>query len=91
MEDLLFRFVGAYHEHNYSDIKPDREDAKERFEIVVFKFMWRVMEEEFVRTEEKDYQRLNEVLEGLNEVGNARREEMQLLYDLDEESRRESA
>ena len=31
LDDLLYKFIQTYHEHNYSDIKLDREDVKDQF------------------------------------------------------------
>jgi hypothetical protein len=39
LDDLLFRFATAFHENNYADLRSDREDAKDNFDLIVLKYM----------------------------------------------------
>jgi len=47
LDDLLYRFVLTFHENNYSDIKADREENKDQFEIIILKFLDKALHRDF--------------------------------------------
>lgn len=47
MDDLLYRFTLLYHEQNYSDIRMEREDRKDRLDVVILKYMYAFFQEQF--------------------------------------------
>jgi hypothetical protein len=69
LDDLLYKFTQTYHEHNYSDIKLDREDAKDQLEVSILKFLEVALRPQFENSEEQDYKDLSDILQRLKEKG----------------------
>lgn len=81
MDDLLFKFTQIFHEQNYSDTKMEREDSKDKIDILIIKYMYNFFQEELEETEEQNYQDLIAILDNLKNIGVEMKEKLELIND----------
>jgi hypothetical protein len=70
-----------FHEQNYSDIKMEREECKDKLDVIILKYMYSFFQEQFEEAEEQNFKDLSEVLENLKNIGMEVKGKLELLYE----------
>jgi hypothetical protein len=83
LEDFFYHFSAAYHEHNFSKTKPERETLPPHYEILIFDFCGTLLLPEFEATESEDHQQLGELFAKLRETGEEKLQLIESLFELE--------
>lgn len=70
-----------FHETNYSDSKNEREECRDKFDILILKYMYSFFQEELGATENQSYQDLAGILQSLKEIGASTKEKLEIMSE----------